>query len=222
MPGKLIIIDGNDSSGKATQTKKLVERLEQEHYDVRKVEFPNYDSPSSALVKMYLNGSFGHEPEDVNPYVASTFYAVDRFASFRTDWGNFYQAGGIIVADRYTTSNMIHQAVKITNETARKKYLDWLWDLEFVKFSLPVPDCVLFLDMPPAYSAKLMAERPLKSGEKQDIHEQNQQYLLHCYDYSRWVAEQYGWMRIECAQSGKVKNIGVIHEEVYSVVKKLL
>ena len=124
MKGKLIIIEGSDGSGKATQTKKLYDRLEAENYKIKKVEFPNYNSESSALVKMYLRGDFGKNATDVDPYVCSTFYAVDRYASFKTGWEEFYNNGGIIICDRYTTSNMVHQASKI-DESERDKYLDW-------------------------------------------------------------------------------------------------
>lgn len=217
--GKLIIIDGNDSSGKATQTEKLFARLTAEHYLVRHIEFPDYDSDSSALVKMYLNGKFGDHPDDVNPYAASTFYAVDRFASWKTKWGGFHQQGGIILADRYTTSNMIHQAAKIKDEQQRQEYLTWLWDLEFVKFGLPIPDCVIFLDMPPEYSQKLMAGRQLKSGGNRDIHEADASYLAHCYAHSQEMARRYGWLTIPCVDSGRVKSIEAVHESVYQAVK---
>ena len=141
MKGKLIIIEGSDGSGKATQTKKLYDRLEAENYKIKKVEFPNYNSESSALVKMYLRGDFGKNATDVDPYVCSTFYAVDRYASFKTGWEEFYNNGGIIICDRYTTSNMVHQASKI-DESERDKYLDWLNDLEFNLYKIPKPDCV--------------------------------------------------------------------------------
>jgi len=156
MKGKLIIIEsGADASGKATQTNKLYERLVQEGYKVKKITFPNYDSDSSALVKMYLNGDFGKDPNDVSPYVASTFYAVDRFASYRTEWGQAYNDGWIILADRYTTSNMVHQAAKIKDMEEKDRFLDWLWNFEFEIYKLPVPDCVIFLDMPPLSAGSL-------------------------------------------------------------------
>ena len=159
MKGKLIIIDGSDGSGKATQSLKLFQRLQEEGYKVKKVEFPDYNSDSSALIKMYLNGSFGSDPNDVNPYVASSFYAVDRYASYVTKWKQFYEEGGIILSDRYTTSNMVHQAAKIEDQVEKDKYLNWLWDYEFNLFGLPIPDAVVFLDVPAEYSRKLMEER---------------------------------------------------------------
>ncbi|MDF2929520.1 MAG: hypothetical protein K0Q75_1758 [Anaerospora sp.] len=171
--GKLIIIEAGDGCGKATQTARLYERLTAEGYPVKKVEFPDYASPSSALIKMYLGGEFGTQPDAVNAYAASAFFAVDRFASYKTSWGEWYRQGGIILADRYTTSNMVHQAVKIADESAKDSFLDWLWDLEFVKFGLPVPNQVLFLDVPPDLSSRLLAERSVKAGDEPDIHERD-------------------------------------------------
>ena len=183
MKGKLIIIEGSDGSGKATQTKKLYDRLEAENYKIKKVEFPNYDSESSALVKMYLRGDFGKSATDVDPYVCSTFYAVDRYASFKTEWEEFYNDGGIIICDRYTTSNMVHQASKL-DESERDKYLDWLSDLEFNLYKIPEPDCVIFLDVPAEVSKSLMKDRNNKiTGESQkDIHESDFEYLKKSYE----------------------------------------
>jgi dTMP kinase len=160
MKGKLIIIEaGSDASGKATQTKKLFVRMKAGKHNIRKVEYPNYKSDSSALVKMYLNGEFGDKPEDVNAYAASTFYSVDRYASYMKEWKRQYENGGIILADRYTTSNMVHQASKIDDTAEWERYLDWLWDLEFVKLGLPVPDMVIFLDVPPDITNGLISKR---------------------------------------------------------------
>lgn len=142
--GKLIIIEAGDGSGKATQTQKLYEHLQADGYKVHKVEFPDYEADSSMLVRMYLNGDFGQHVDDVNAFAASTFFAVDRYASYRMKWKKYYEAGDIILADRYTTSNMVHQAVKITDSAERDAFLDWLWDYEFNKLALPVPDKVVF------------------------------------------------------------------------------
>ena len=162
MNGKLIIIEAGDGSGKATQTEKLYSRLVGEGINVRKVTFPDYESNSSALIKMYLNGEFGSSPDSVNPYAASSFYAVDRYASYKQNWEDFYKQGGIIIADRYTPSHMVHQAVKILGQSEKEAFLDWLWDLEFEKFGLPIPDVVIFLDMPPMYSRAPRVERANK------------------------------------------------------------
>lgn len=223
MAGKLIIIEAGDGCGKATQTAKLYEKLLAEGYPVRQVSFPNYHSPSSALLKMYLQGQFGSDPEAVNAYAASTFFAVDRYASYKTDWGRWYQDGGIILADRYTTSNMVHQAVKIVDALQRDTFLAWLWDLEFVKFGLPVPDMVLFLDVPPHCSGALLANRASKDGSTgRDIHEQDLTYLARCYESYRLIASRYGWQSIACMDGGELRKIESIHEDIIKAVKGIL
>ena len=220
MKGKLIIIEGSDGSGKATQTKKLYDRLEQNNYNIKKVEFPNYNSESSALVKMYLRGDFGKHAEDVDPYVCSTFFAVDRYASFKTEWEEFYNNGGIIICDRYTTSNMIHQASKMEVEE-RDKYLEWLNDLEFNLYKIPKPDCVIFLDVPVEMSQKLMKDRNNKiTGESEkDIHESDFDYLKKSYENSLYIAKKYDWQRINCIKDDNMRTIDDIHEEIYSIVE---
>jgi len=222
MKGKLIIIEsGSDASGKATQTKKLFERLSLEGFDIKKVEFPNYKSDSSALVKMYLNGDFGKNPEDVNPYVSSTFYAVDRYATFKTEWEKDYDSGKVILSDRYTTSNMVHQGAKISGPE-KDVYLDWLWNLEFELYKLPIPDCVVFLDVPPDISKELMKERVNKitGKEQKDIHESNEEYMTNSYKNSLYIAEKYHWKVINCAEHGKIRSIDEIHEDIYQYVKE--
>lgn len=220
MNGKLIIIEsGSDASGKATQTKKLYERLSKDGYNIKKVEYPNYKSESSALVKMYLRGDFGDKPSDVDPYVSSTFYAADRYASYKTQWEEFYNSGGIVIADRYTTSNMVHQASKI-DEKDRDKYLDWLTDYEFNMYKIPKPDCVIFLDVPIEFSKKLMENRKNKfTGEdKKDIHESDIKYLEQSYNNSLYIADKYDWKKINCVENNELRSIESIHEEIYQVV----
>ncbi|MCS6130638.1 thymidylate kinase [Clostridium botulinum] len=222
--GKLIIIEsGSDASGKATQAKKLYERLLEEGYNIKKITYPNYDSPACMPVKMYLSGEFGNKPEDVNAYVASTFFAIDRFASYNKEWKEFYDNGGIIISDRYTTSNMVHQAVKM-DEEEKDKYLDWLYNLEFNLYKLPVPDCVMFLDVLPEISQKLMKDRNNKfTGEKEkDIHENNKDYLAKSYYNSLEIAERYNWDKIECNNGDNLKTIEEIHEEIYKKVKNYI
>ena len=182
--GKLIVIEGTDSSGKETQTKKLYERLANEVEKVRKISFPNYESPACEPVKMYLAGAFGDNALNVNPYPVSTMFAIDRYASYKMDWESFYNAGGIIVTDRYTTSNMVHQASKIENIDEKSKYLGWLEDLEYNKMGIPKPDLVIFLNMPTEMAVKLMEARKNKitGEEKKDIHEKDTSYLKKSYD----------------------------------------
>jgi len=225
MKGKLIIIEsGSDASGKATQTEKLHNRLLQDGHRVKKISFPNYESDSFHPDKDVLRGDFGKNPEDVNPYVASTFYAVDRFASYRTDWGQAYNGGEIILADRYTTSNMVHQAAKIKDPKEKDLFLEWLWDFEFNIYKLPEPDCVLFLDMPPEYSKVLMEGRANKfTGEhEKDIHEKNQDYLTESYNNSLYIAKKYNWTMIDCVENGVLRSIDEIHESIYRAVKEIL
>lgn len=222
MRGKLIVIEGTDGSGKATQSERLAARLAAEGVLVRKVDYPNYQSQSSALVKMYLNGEFGDRPEDVNAYAASAFYAVDRIASYKKEWEEFYRRGGVVIADRYTTSNMIHQAVKIADQAERQRYLEWLWDFEFAKCGLPIPDTVFFLAMPPAVSQELMGGRENKSGGRRDIHEQDSRYLAYCFANACDIAAQYNWHTIDCTNNSQIRTIEHIHAEIYQEVQKLL
>lgn len=224
MKGKLIIIEGVDSSGKATHTKQLYERLVRENYNVKRVEFPNYSSDSSALVKMYLKGDFGSRPEDVNAYAASTFFAIDRYASYKTIWKQFYDDGGIVISDRYTMSNMIHQASKIKEDSEKKAFLEWLWDLEFVKLGIPVPDCVVFLDMPPKHAQLLMKERNNKiTGQKEkDIHENDTQYLIDSYNNACSIAKAFNWNYVACTENDKIRDIKAIHEDIHTIVLKAI
>ncbi len=215
--GRLIILEGGDGSGKATQSKLLAKRLEREGKAVMSVTFPDYDSPSSSLVKMYLAGDFGKQPGDVNPYVASTFYAGDRFASFRMKWKEFYENGGIIIADRYVTSNMIHQMVKFEDQESREAFLTWLDDLEYVKFGLPRPDHVFLLDVPLAVTEALMANRVEKTGgQTGDIHELDRAYLQKVHAAYDELVNTYQWDRIDCTEGMAMKSIESIHDSIYS------
>lgn len=225
MKGRLIVIEsGSDGSGKATQSQMLFDSLDREGYKVKKVEFPNYKSDSSALVKMYLNGDFSSNAEEVNAYAASTFYAVDRFASYKMEWEEFYKSGGIVIADRYTTSNMVHQASKIDSSKKRDEFLDWIWNLEYELYGLPEPDCVIFLDMPPMYSNKLIKDRHNKftGSEKKDIHESNYEYMKKCYNNSLYVADKYNWNKINCIKDNKILSVEKIHSYIYNLaIEKL-
>ncbi len=223
MQGKLIVIEsGTDASGKATQTETLFSRLKVEGIPVHKVEYPDYKSKSSALIKMYLNGEFGEQAETTNPYAVSTFFSVDRYASYKKEWQELYREGKIIIADRYTTSNMVHQGAKYDNVDRRQEYLQWLYDLEFNKFKLPVPDCVIFLKMPPEISNELMNKRRLKKKNNKDIHELDYDYQLKSYKTACWLAEKYNWKIVNCAEKGKLKSIEIIHQQIYKIVKKII
>ena len=222
--GQLIIIEGGDGSGKATQTAKLLERLQAEGYKARSVSFPNYDSPAAEPIKMYLRGDFGKEASSVNAYVASTLYAIDRFASFRQDWQRFYEDGGIIIADRYTTSNMVHQMIKYTDMEERKTFLQWLDQLEYDLYGLPRPDAVILLDMPLSLSEALLAERMGKTGGNTgDIHEQDRSHLIAVHDAYDMLVSTYDWHRVHCEnENDQLRTIDDIHEEVYGIVKQYI
>ena len=222
MNGKLYVIEGVDGSGKATQTELLYQALLAQGKTVRKVSFPDYDSPSSSLIKMYLNGEFGTDPQDVNAFATSVFFAVDRFASFRKDWKTFYDDGGIIIADRYVTSNLVHQAGKISDNAEKERYITWLNELEYGIFGLPKPDCVIFLDMPPAYSLKLRQERnTLKQGLTQDIHEADQTYLQQAYDNAVGIAQHQAWHTISCVADTQIRTIEDIHAEILQTIEHM-
>ena len=220
--GKLLVLEAGDGSGKATQTKMLRERLVAESRCVRQVEFPDYASPSSALVRMYLGGDFGERASEVNAYAASAFFAVDRYASFQTKWRADLEAGAIVLADRYTTANMVHQAVKIEDAAEREAFLAWLEDFEYEKLALPRPDLVLFLDMDPAVSRRLIAARAAASGAARDIHERDEDYLVRCHRASVNLAARCGWQRIRCSEAGEPLSREAVHEEIYEAVRRIL
>ena len=217
MSGKLIVIEGLDGSGKATQAKLLVEALQAQGKQVRKVSFPAYESDSSALVKMYLAGQFGKDPGDVNAYAASTFYAVDRFASYKTEWGRFYEEGGIVVADRYTTSNAVHQCSKLPEEEW-DSFLKWLFDFEYRLMGIPAPDAVIYLQVDPLVSQKLMTGRYQGDESKKDIHESNLDYLARSRKAAEYCRDQLGWKTVHCVQDGVMRSIEDIHQEIYRTV----
>ena len=181
------------------------------------VVFPRYDQDSSALVRLYLSGAFGTKPDDVNAYAASAFYAVDRFASYRLDWKPAYEAGGLILADRYTTSNACHQGSKLP-DSELPAYFDWLYDFEYHRLELPRPDLVLYLDVELDVALAQMAERRRAGGGTGDIHEKDAAYLGQCLRAGRRAAAHYGWTRIACLRDGKMRDIEDIHEEIFSHV----
>ncbi len=220
--GKLFVIDGTDGSGKQTQFNQLKERLKKDKIDYKVVSFPNYDSPSSSLVKMYLSGEFGTDAKKISPYIASTFYAADRYATYQIGYKEYYENGGIILADRYTTANMVHQAGKIENKQERKKFLDWLWDFEFNLYGLPVPTEVFFLNMPIEKSLELIKNRENKftHTNKKDIHESDKHHLMDSYNAACDVAKDYNWYEVKCVKDGKIRTIEDIHEEIYKEIKK--
>ncbi len=215
--GILIAIEGVDGSGKETQSELLGENLKKRGYDIEVIRFPDYDAKSSILVKMYLMGEFSKDPKAVDAYQASTFFAADRYASWMTGaWKEHYLKGGIILADRYTTANMVHQAGKIRDLEKRDEFLEWLYDFEFRLYGIPVPDLVFFLDVPPKYQKEIVASRKNKitGGETQDIHESSPEHLQESYEAASYVAKKYRWVTIDCVRGGKLRSIEDIGEEI--------
>ncbi len=219
MKGKLIVIEGLDGSGKSTQIELLKSKLV--GMQVHQIKLPDYDNPSSTLVKMYLHGEFGKNPDDVNAYAASAFYAVDRFANFKTKWKEYYDRGDIIISDRYTTSNAYHQSTKIPKDKW-SAFFDWLEDFEYNLIGIPKPDAVIYLDMPIEISQEMMSKRYSGDETKKDIHESNIQYLLDCREAALVAAEEMGWHIIKCNVGENPRSIDDIGEEIFEIISKEL
>ena len=219
--GKLIVIEGLDGCGKSTQLVLLPQNLLKNGIESKSVSFPDYDSNSSALVKMYLGGEFGKKPGDVNAYAASLFYAVDRFASYKTNWGDYYNQNGVIVSGRYTTSNAVHQTSKM-DESEWQGFLDWLYDLEYNKVGIPKPDKVIFLDMPIEVSQKLLSGRYNGDEGKKDIHESDTAYLDKCRKAAMFTAKYSGWTIIPCAKDGEPRTIEDIAKDILEETLKVI
>lgn len=218
--GKLIVLEGLDGSGKSTQIKLLKEKLSDSYKKIVQIKLPDYESESSALVKMYLNGAFGNKPEDVNVYAASAFYAADRYANYNLKWKNDYLDGALILADRYTTSNMVHQSVKLPKE-AWDGYIEWLNDLEYEKLKIPKPDLVIYLDMPISVSQKLMTGR-YGDENKKDVHERNLEYLFKCQKAAEYAGKKENWKKVECSDGEAPRTPDEISKDVLSCVLKFL
>jgi len=219
--GKLIVLEGIDGSGKSSQYRRLCARMEKDKIAYNHIVFPRYDKESSALIRMYLGGHFGQHPSDVNAYAASTFYAVDRFASYRDDWGKVYEQGGIIISDRYTTSNAVHQGCKLPDEEL-PAFFSWLADLEYCKMGLPEPDLVIYLDVDIETSLRRMKHRQQGTNTKADIHEQDVEYLKRCLHTADKAAEHYGWKRIPFMKDGLEREADEKNDEIYSVILETL
>ena len=219
--GKLIVIEGTDGSGKSTQFRLMAERLTQQNREFRRLVFPRYSQESSALIRMYLGGEFGMKPSDVNAYAASAFYAVDRFASYKMDWGKWYEEGGLVLSDRYTTSNAVHQASKEPEEK-QGAFLKWLYEFEYDQLGLPCPDLIIYLDVPTDFTEQMMRKREADTNTTADIHEKDMAYLATCRRTGKAAAEFYGWTVISCVQDGQMRSIEDIHEEIYRHVAAAL
>ncbi len=215
--GKLIVIEGLDGCGKTTQVSLLPERLKELGFDSKLISFPDYSDPSSTLVRMYLGGEFGDKPDAVNGYAASLFYAVDRYASYKRHWADYYANGGIVVSGRYVESNAYHQMSKLP-ESEWEKYLDWLYETEYEKTAIPRPDAVIFLDMPVEVSTKMVENRYSGDESKKDIHEKDNSYLLACRKAASFAAKKCGWNVINCADGDKPRSIEDISDDILKVV----
>lgn len=217
--GYIVVIEGTDGSGKQTQAAKLYEKLKAQGHNVIRQSFPNYDSQSSAPVKMYLGGELCDRADEMDAYQTSSLFAVDRLCTYMKDLKVHYEAGGIIILDRYTQSNMLHQAGKIKDIAQRDKYLDWLDNFEFNELKLPRADKVIFLDVPPEVSMRLARERgELKVGKTKDIHEQDSNHLIDAYNSGKYVAQKYDWDIIDCVSNGNIKSIEEIHELICQTI----
>ena len=216
---KLIVIEGLDGSGKSTQAELLEKSLKENGVNYRKIKLPDYESPSSTLVKMYLSGDFGKEAAAVNAYAAGAFYAVDRYASFNLDWKKDYDSDTLIIADRYATSNSIYQMEKLDG-SKWDEYLNWSEDFEYNKMGIPRPDLVIFLDMPVEVSQKLMTSRYDGDEGKKDVHEANVEFLKKCRKSALYTAEKQGWAVISCADSGAPLPVELIHSRIVDCVKE--
>lgn len=214
----LIVIEGLDGSGKATNAALLEKRLKGMGLPTLKISFPDYESDSSALVRMYLSGAFGDKPQDVNAYAASAFYAVDRYASFKTGWGSALFSGAWVIADRYTTSNAVHQASKLKG-AARDEYLEWLYEFEFDRMGLPRPDAVVYLDVPPDVSQKLMTGRYGGKNSKKDIHERNVAYLKKSREAALYAAAKLGWTVVTPVKDGALPPPEQVESEIFEKLK---
>lgn len=216
---KLIIIEGLDGSGKSTQVALLEKYFQNNSVNYKKIKLPDYDSPSSTLVNMYLKGEFGKNASDVNAYAAGAFYAVDRYASYKLNWGNDYENGTLILADRYATSNLIYQMEKV-NKNNWDEFIEWSYDFEYNKMGIPKPDLVIFLDMPVNVSQKLMTSRYNGDEGKKDVHEVDVDFLNKCRDSAFYAAEKQGWRIVSCADGDNPLPKEEIHKQIVNLIEK--
>jgi len=215
--GRLIVFEGIDGSGKSTQFELLCDRFKSERRDFMRLRFPRYDKPSSALLTMYLNGEFGDDPDAVNAYAASSFYAVDRIASYIQDWREYYESGGLVLTDRYTTSNALHQGSKLPSGQ-REHFFKWLYEFELDLLGLPVPDLVIFMDIEAERAAQRLRRRQTETGIDGDIHEKDMEYLLQCALSGKQAAQLYGWSIIDCYEGDRERSEDEINQQIWQTL----
>ena len=217
--GKLIVIDGLDGSGKGTQTRLLEKYLLDKNIKAKRIDFPRYGSIGCSLVESYLRGDLGKDPSATNAYAASLFFGMDRYYSFRAEWGEFYNMDDtVILCDRYTTANAVHQLSKL-DKNEWDPYLEWLFDTEYNKIGLPKPDAVIYLEMPVEVSAKLIAARSEKEGRAKDIHELDTAYLHTCREAAMYAANKMGWTTVHCCENGNIRSIEDIFTQILQILQ---
>ena len=221
MPGKLIVIEGIDGSGKSTQFQLICEQLDAEGMQFERIIFPRYKESSSAMLRMYLDGAFGDSPDDVNPYAASTFYAVDRFASYRMDWREHYEGGGLVLTDRYTTANAVHQGAKLP-KPQQPAFFDWLEEYEYHLLEVPAPDLVIYLNIDPQLALDHIQKRQLETGGNGDIHERDAEFLRNCAETGLHAAEYFGWDIVNCDLNGEVRDAKEIQSDIMALIREVL
>jgi len=224
MKGTIISIEGTDGAGKHTQQQLLAKSLKEQGYDVFEQSFPNYESDSSAPVKMYLGGEFGASANCLDAYQASTLYAVDRMCTYKKSIEPHYENGEIILFDRYVQSNFIHQCSKIEDEDEKKEFIAWEEDFEYNLLGIPRPNIVFFIEMPVEKSLELARSRAdYKTGGKKDIHEEDPTHLQKSYDNGLNLAKKLGWTIIHCVdENNNLKTIDDIHAEIMTHVRAYL
>ncbi len=221
--GKFIVLDGTDGSGKKTQTKILYERLRKEKIKAFLMDFPRYGQKSAGPLEDYLAGVYGN-PDEVGPYRASIFYAVDRYAA-GFELREHLAAGCVGVSDRYVAANMGHQGGKIKGKKEREKFYEWLYDLEYNIFGIPKPDLNIILWVPTEITRQLINKRGLKNkaAAGRDEHEKDLCHLKNAERTYLEIAEKFpDFTLVKCAKNGKLLPREEIHELVWGKAKKVL
>lgn len=226
--GKIIVIEGTDGSGKQTQTRLLKERLEKEGYEVYTTSFPNYESNSSAAVKMYLGGEISGHANEVSPKAAATFYGIDRYITFKKEFEPIYkEKKKVLIFDRYVASNIIHQGAKIIEQGGETKelsdFISWLFSFEHNDLGIPKVDATIYLNVPIETTIKLREERlnKITGGQKQDIHEADTVHLLNASKSGLMAADMLGWNVINCTENGEMRSLEDIHNDIYTAISNI-
>ena len=225
--GKLIVIDGTDGSGKATQAELLKKRLAKEGFTVKLVDFPEYyENFFGEFLGLCLSEQYYHWV-NIHPKIASVVYAADRFESKEKIEG-WLNKGYVVLANRYVSANQIHQGGKIANPAKRAEFMEWLAKMEYGVFKIPKPDLVFYLNVPMKIVEKLLAERNIEHaraylGKKKDVHETDMNFLKNSQKSALWLAErEKNWKKIECAPKGEILPREEIHEQIFKAVRSVV